>query len=102
MKRYGTVLRVFDNGGRSFDRYTIIPPRHANEYREEGNCLLFFAIGSSEHPYHPQGFGMTVTAMPGPHLGKRIPWDKLPPDVQKFAREVFPEYAPSCKGNRYE
>ena len=30
--RYGTVLRCYDNGVRSFDRYTILPPRWAGEH----------------------------------------------------------------------
>ncbi len=93
MERYGTVLRCYDNGGRSFDRYTIIPPRWGKEYRER-DPRLWSAIGASEHPFHPQGFGQHCTAMPGQHLGKRVRWDALPPDVQQFARQSFPEYAP--------
>lgn len=105
VKRYGTVLRCYDNEGRSFDRYTIIPPRWANEYRnssENGwragageNRYAFDGIASSVDPFHPQGFGMHVSGiMPGPHLGRRVRWDDLPADVQRFARQSFPEYAP--------
>ncbi len=86
------TLRIFDNGGRTFDRYTILPPRWARDCRERNG--LWEAIGASEHPYHPQGFGMHVSASPGPHLGKRITWPELPPDVQRFARSTWPEYAP--------
>lgn len=92
MERYGTVLRVYDNNGRSFDRFTIIPPKSATEYRE--NPVSWVAIGASVDPFHPQGFGMFCTAMPGHHLGKRIHWDQLPEKVKQFAREAFPEYAP--------
>jgi len=91
-KNYGCALRVYDNGGKTFDRYTIIPPRWATEYRERS--LLWTAIGSSEHPFHPQGFGQHVMAAPGPHLGKRIHWWDLPADVQRFARDTFPEFCP--------
>jgi hypothetical protein len=110
MQRYGTVLRCYDNGGLSgrskrgsADRYTIVPPKHAHEYRctvkngwthGTANRCLFTAIGSSADPYWAQGIGLVTTAMPGPHLGKRIKWDDLPKDVQTFARDVFPEYAP--------
>lgn len=94
--RYGTTLRIYDNGGRSFDRYTIIPPRWAHDYRERMPRCLFSAIGASERPFNPQGFGMCITAMPGSHLGKRLHWDALPADVQKFARQSFPEYAPTA------
>lgn len=96
IKRYGTVLRCYDNGGRSFDRYTIIPPRWAHQYRER-DPRTFHAIGASCNPYYPQGFGMYITAMPGPHLGKRVHWQDLPDDVQRFASQAFPEYAPTLE-----
>lgn len=97
-ERYGTVLRIYDNGGLqsergTFDRYTIIPPRWAHEYREKAPWE-FTAIGSSADPFYPQGFGMVVRAVPGKHLGKRLHWDMLPAEVQQFARLIFPEYAP--------
>src|SRR5699024_1055150 len=93
IERYGTVLRCYDNGGRTLDRYTIIPPRWAYQYRER-DPRTFLAIGASQSPFNPQGFGQHCAAMPGPHLGKRIHWQDLPDDVQRFAREAFPEYAP--------
>ena len=95
--RYGTVLRCYDNGGRSFDRYTILPPRWAVEYkagRLAGGGVLWAATASGARPFHPQGFGQYVAAVAGPQLGRRVRWDTLPADVQKFAREYFPEYAP--------
>lgn len=92
-KDYGARVRVWDNGGKTFDRYTILPPANAGaQYREHGNAWT--AIGASRNPFHPQGFGQHVTAMPGPHLGKRIAWDALPIDVCIFARRVFPEFCP--------
>lgn len=95
MKLYGTTLRIYDNGGRSVDRYTIIPPRWAGEDYRERAPFTWQAIAASGAPFHPQGFGMHVSAMPGPHLGKRLHWDALPADVQKFARQSFPEFAPN-------
>lgn len=92
--RYGTTLRCYDNGGRTLDRYTIIPPRWAGEQYRERAPFLWQAIGASACPYHPQGFGMHCSAAPGSHLGKRVHWRTLPADVQRFAREAFPEFAP--------
>lgn len=44
---------LLDNGGETFDRYTsIIDGDHEN------------ARGMSENPFHPQGFGCTVTCAP--------------------------------------
>lgn len=91
--RYGTALRIYDDGGKTWDRYTIIPPRWARECRERAPGT-WTAIGASANPFHPQGYGQHVSATPGPHLGKRIAWADLPPDVQRFARQSFPEYAP--------
>lgn len=95
-ERYGTVLRCYDNGGDSFDQYTVVPPRWAHEERER-NSHLFNSIGASEHPFHPQGFGQHCSVQPGRHLGKRVKWTDLPPDVQKFARQSFPKYAPEIE-----
>lgn len=91
MQRYGTVLRCYDNGGKTFDRYTIIPPRWAKDYK---NGWEWLGIGASEHPFHPQWFGQhSHDIVPGSHLGRRICWSDLPQDVQQFARQSFPEYA---------
>lgn len=91
--RYGTVLRCYDNGGKTSDRYTILPPRWAKDYRERSR--LWTAIGANAFPFHPQGIGMHVTAQAGPHLGRRISWDALPTDVQCFARQSFPGFTPA-------
>lgn len=93
-ERYGCALRIYDNGGKTADRYTCIPPRWAKGYRDRG---LWEAIGASGHPFHPLGFGQYCTAAPGPHLGRRIHWDRLPPDVQTFARQSFPGYCPTLQ-----
>ena len=91
--RYGAALRMYDNGGRSADRFTLIPPRWAAaQYREPSGLWLCF--GCNSEPFHPQGIGMYDSAAPGQHLGRRIGWDALPPDVQRAARQSFPEFCP--------
>lgn len=89
--RYGTELRIFDNGGKTYDRYTIVPPRYASGEREKGR--LWCAILSSSDPFHPLGFGQFCSVMVGSHLGKRIHWDELPGQVKQFATQSFPEYS---------
>lgn len=92
-RRYGSALRMYDNGGRSFDRFTILPPRDAGaDYREHAPGS-WCAIASSESPFNPQGFGQHCAAVAGSHLGRRIRWDDLPPDVQAFACQAFPAFA---------
>lgn len=90
--KYGSVLRCYDNGGKTLDRYTVLPPRWGNTYRNRTNSKLFESIAASENPYHPQGVGQHTLAYPGKHLGKRIHWDDLPTNVQTFAKSAFPEY----------
>lgn len=94
LARYGTTLRLYDNGGKTYDRFTVIPPRWAHDYRETDR-RTFLSLGASEHPFNPQGFGQHCAAMPGPHLGRRIHWRDLPPDVQQLARQSFPEFCPA-------
>jgi len=94
-ERYGTVLRCYDNGGKTADRYTVIPPRWAREHKSRG-ANTWAAIGANRWPFAPQGIGMTTLAVPGPHLGRRVRWSDLPDAVRRFARQTFPEYAPEA------
>lgn len=94
LRRYGTVLRIYDNGGRTADRYTVVPPRWAREYVDSRG--YWEMIGASEDPFHPQGFGQHSSGSPGAHLGRRVAWADIPARVQQFARQSFPEYAPSA------
>jgi len=74
MERINTRGRVqiYDNGGKSTDRYTIIDGSEA--------------YGMSENPGSPQGFNQYI-GEPGklhvPALGKKISFLKLPAEVKK-------------------
>lgn len=85
-------LRCYDNGGKTYDRYTVLPARWVRGWSRRAPCgLLWEAISASEHPFHPQGFGQNTEAKAGPHLGARVPFETLPLDVQRFARQSFTE-----------
>ena len=77
-------IRIYDNGGETFDRFTIC---YTGNYRETTDGE-FYALGASCHPFHPQGFGQHLSSdkpMDRPtysHLGKKIKFDALPVDVQ--------------------
>lgn len=78
-------IRCYDNGGESYDRYTICYTR-----KVDGRYVY---VGASAEPFHPQGFGQHGDS-PAPidrpayrHLGKRVTFDSLPPDVQKLVRQ---------------
>lgn len=95
-------LAIFDNGGETFDRYTVIyldepvsdDPYYSDRY-------LYFAM--SERPFHPQGFGQhgEIDLFPSQlkqlrkgkgqrlfsHLGKRIDFEDLPEDCKKAVKQ---------------
>lgn len=96
------TLRIYDNGGKTLDRFTILPPRSAADYRGDGAKNWgapwgWAALGASEFPYSPGGFGQHVTATPGRHLGRRIGWDALPRDVRLFCYAALPEFVPELE-----
>jgi hypothetical protein len=97
-KDYGCPLRIYDDP-RSADRYTILPPRSRRAMRDWRHATIggwvWQALAADAQPFHPQGFGLHVSAMAGPHLGQRISWHDLPAEVQRFARLSFlGEYCP--------
>ena len=102
-------LIVFDNGGESYDRYTILD-------KASGDM-----VGASDNPYHPMGFGQFAGNVANnywntaygagwhrvskrvlnkrikfavdhfladcSHIGKIIQFEELPEAVQRFAKE---------------
>lgn len=75
-------IRIYDNGGKTFDRYTV-----AFMDRPIGYNNLVEMLGASEHPFNAQGFGQHCHGQPGRHLGKRITLEQCPPDVQQFIKQ---------------
>jgi hypothetical protein len=74
-------VKCYDDGGKSFDRYTAV---FLDMPENRQGC--YTALGMSENPFHPQGFGQHCMAMLGRHLGKRIDSTKLPIDCQTAIR----------------
>ena len=91
-KDYGAKVRIFDAGDKVADRYTILPPRHDRKYLVARHWLF---VSSTLHgaTYHGEPAFRDV----GPHLGKRVHWNDLTPEVQAVCREEFPEYCPATK-----
>jgi hypothetical protein len=80
------ILAVYDNGGKTFDRYTIVydePPRMSRGEK------MYECFGASDHPTHPQGFGQHSSCMLGSHLGKKIAWDALPNEVREVMEHLL-------------
>ncbi len=82
-------LRVYDNGGTTFDRYTVVFTR-----QRDGICRY---LGMSIHPFHPQGFGQhgedrkLIDYPAYSHLGKKITFDDLPPDCKRCTLATYNE-----------
>jgi hypothetical protein len=75
------IIAVYDNGGKTFDRYTI----YTNEdYNRQGTIKVCLAL--SDNPNHPQGFSQFSGGTIGDHNGKRIKFTDLPQNVQEHAK----------------
>lgn len=91
-----TKVRCYDNGDRAdatFDRYTVVfTGRYRKSMRDD-----YISLGSSCHPFHPQGFGSVsesdhIIDRPGySHLGKRVSFSALPEDVKNFVVQTYNE-----------
>jgi hypothetical protein len=89
-------IRCYDNGGESFDQYTVVFTGNYNligKKKVRGHYYgrkSYFYVGMSEHPFSPSGFGQhgesdfIIDKPTYSHLGKKITFDKLPEDCKKL------------------
>jgi hypothetical protein len=77
------IIKVYDNGGKTFDRYTVI----VNERRLDNGKLLYQCLGLSGDPTHPQGFSQWGECLMGKHLGKEIWFNDLPDNIRSHVFE---------------
>lgn len=74
----GHWVRCYDNGGRTFDRFTVVfLPGPVSGQK------LYPCLGMSLDPYHPQGFGQHSEGVCGRHLGRRVRLCALPKPCQR-------------------
>jgi len=83
------VLAIFDNGGKTWDRYTVLyVPQPGAEFVEY--------LGASERPYDPQGFGQHGEMRASEVASYRYRatsskesarWSDLPDDVKRAVRQ---------------
>jgi len=77
----GQKIRIYDNFGKTADRYTVVymgcPERRHR---------MFESVGMDSTPFHPMGICQHGPATPGRHLGRRIKFEDLPKDCQKVVR----------------
>jgi hypothetical protein len=83
-------VRVFDDGGETFDRYTAV---FTGRYKGRPPSGYIYA-GMSARPFDPQGFGQHGEVErrafgTGAHCGKRIKFSSLPPGCQTLVRQDY-------------
>lgn len=84
-------VHVYDNGGESIDRYTVV---FTGRYTQKTGGEHWY-LGMSGAPFHPQGMGQhgeSQKQIDWPsygHLGKKIPFEKLPADCQQCALQTY-------------
>ena len=76
------IKSVWDNGGESLDRYTVVMNHSYADPRT--GTIFHHALGVSENPDH---FCQWTAVEEGDHLGKRINFGDLPEAVRKHAPE---------------
>ena len=69
------ICKIYDNGGKTIDRYTIL----TEPFYFGKSCE---ALGLSDDCDSPQGFSQWSEAFDGEHLGKEVRFDELPQNVQ--------------------
>jgi hypothetical protein len=77
-------IKIYDNGGATFDRFTVVFMNTLNPINK-----LYDALAMNETPFHPMGFYQWDMAKCGRHLGKLIKFEQLPLDCQKVITEFF-------------
>jgi hypothetical protein len=89
MKRMNAT--TFDNGGKTFDRYTIILENGdvygANETPTAPNGFGCYA-GTTQYLRNKTQFEFCWEARLEGHLGKEIPFKMLPNDVKSFIKKI--------------
>lgn len=85
------VLAIYDNGGKTFDRYTVFyKPLEGGNFHD----MIIGYRGMSTHPYDPQGFGIygemkayEVAAYRNAIYRESCKWSDLPDDVKRSVRQ---------------
>jgi len=94
-QQWHRLARFYDAGEREFDRYTAV--YLAPDYTDAQSVKWFSYRAASEHPFSPCGLGIMSQHEGAPldwnciaklgrsnHLGRRVSFDQLPPDVQSL------------------
>jgi hypothetical protein len=79
---------VWDNGGKTADRYTVVHHEDAKNPDRHGHVDM---LGLSHDPHSAGGFSQHTTGQMGKHLGKKIPFHKLEKHIQDHIHSRYKE-----------
>lgn len=87
MKYPKGIKAVYDNGGETIDRYTVV--FSSKKYFDTGAYKGFYhdAVFSSNNPTHPQGYYQHAEVKLIVSLGKKISWLSLPKSVRNLVNK---------------
>jgi hypothetical protein len=93
------IKSIWDNGGLTADRYTIVLNSLYNEMLYDN---MFDALALDGDPGSPQGFSQMTGAREGVHLGKRVKFRDLPDNIQNHVIERLKSEEESMEGEEGE
>jgi len=79
------TFTVYDNGGDTADRYTVIS---SDDLKNPSGGLVDM-LGLSDNPSSPQGVSMFSQGKAGNHLGKKIKFSSLEKHIQKHIQSRY-------------
>ena len=85
MAKPANVTGIWDNGGKTIDRYTVAVEPDVDAPQNTYVPML----GLSVDPASPHGFSQWTKGFPGPQLGSEITWEELPEDVRAHVAARF-------------
>lgn len=80
------TFHVYDNGGETHDRYSVI---HSSDMKNKDRSGNVDMLGMSSDPTHPHGFSQFTSGVVGKHLGKKIKFDSLPERLQRHVKSRY-------------
>lgn len=81
------ILGIYDNGGKTFDRYTIVLDEKWDREGKFNTCLRM-----SENPNSHLGYCEHGSCEIGRHLGKKLTINKLPKPCIDILKEYNYDY----------
>lgn len=78
------IKAIYDNGGETLDRYTVVFNSSRIDYRHKEYTLVYDCLCLSDNPEHPTGVSMWCECNIGKHLGNKVTLKSLPKHIQEY------------------